>query len=198
MPDEKQPRGGTRKASPRAKPKQKTQPKPLGALREEARSEIVTERAQAFEANAVLAKYKHPGGAPSKRTPETIATILHCLEIGMSYKRAAAIAGIHFDTLNEWKKNDPELSDQFKRARVELERRMLEKLSAHTDEDLKAIQYTLERICDPAKYGKKIRPISIEMLDKPIDEGAPGKVYRVAFLGPNGELMNAESVSNAG
>jgi len=178
-----------------SKKKQPTQPKPLRAERAAARADLIAERAATpLDANAVLV---HPGGAHSKKTPETLKKVLYCLEIGMSYKKAAVLAGIHFDTLNEWKKSDPEFSDQCKRARIALEQRMLEKLSAHADENLHAVTWALERICSPKKYGKKVKPISIEMLDKPIDEGAPGKVYRVAVLGPNGKLMNIPSVSDA-
>ena len=173
--------------------KQPTQPKPLGAERDAARADLIAERAATpLDANAVLA---HPGGAHSKRTPETVATILHCLELGMSYKKAATLAGITFETLNQWRKDDLSFLTMCQRSRVELERRMLEKLSAHTDSDLKAIMYVLERIVSPKKYGKKVRPVSMEMLVKQPDPGEPGKIYRVCFEAP--KEMNTENVTDA-
>jgi hypothetical protein len=162
------------------KPKQKTQPKPLNALRDEVRAEKVTEHeSAAFDANAVFAKYKPLAGAASKKMPEAVARILSALELGLSYKKAAVLAGVHFDTLNEWRKADSVFSDQCRRARINLEERMLAKLSAHTDEDLKAVTYTLERICSPEKYSKRFKPL--EMVVKAEIDSALGKVYRVVF-----------------
>jgi hypothetical protein len=196
MPNERSPRGRTTDAAKGGKPKQKTQPKPLGALRDEVRSDLVAERGQGFDANAVLAKYKHPVGAASKKTPECVARILYALELGMSLKKAAVLAGITFETLNEWRKGDSVFSYQIKRARIVLEERMLSKLAAHSDENLRAVTFALERICSPKKYGKKVKPIGIELLSKQPDLGEPGKAYRVCFEAPR-EEMNAGGVLDA-
>jgi hypothetical protein len=48
---------------------------------------------------------------PTKYTPETVKKILEALETGASYKVAAAYAGIHFDTFNEWRERFSEFSD---------------------------------------------------------------------------------------
>jgi transposase len=45
---------------------------------------------------------KHPGGRPTKLTPDVRTKILTCLRAGTYLETAAAMAGIHRDTLRVW------------------------------------------------------------------------------------------------
>ena len=47
---------------------------------------------------------KHPGGRPTKRTPELSARIAEAISFGLTNQEAAAIVGIDDDTLTEWNK----------------------------------------------------------------------------------------------
>jgi hypothetical protein len=42
---------------------------------------------------------------PSKLTPEVQAAIVQAIGLGASYKDAAAVAGISYETFNEWRSN---------------------------------------------------------------------------------------------
>lgn len=62
-----------------------------------------------------------PGpGRPTKRTPATERKILAALKAGSTRKDAAASAGIHYDTFNEWMKEFPEFSVSVEGAEAEI------------------------------------------------------------------------------
>ena len=56
-------------------------------------------------------------GRPSKRTPEVEESIIRALKLGLDYTTAAEVAGIHRDTLQDWRSKDPEFSVKCKRAK---------------------------------------------------------------------------------
>jgi hypothetical protein len=49
-------------------------------------------------------KEKHPGGRPSKATPETMEKVLDGIKAGLSYEGACGLARISWNTFNNWKK----------------------------------------------------------------------------------------------
>ena len=57
---------------------------------------------------------KRPG-RPSKRNPEVEKKILDALRTGAYLETAAAYAGIHRDTLNEWRREFSDFSDAIKK-----------------------------------------------------------------------------------
>ena len=59
--------------------------------------------------------WKHPGGRPTKRTPEITALIAEAISFGLTDEEAAALVGIDDDTLTQWNKI-PEFSGAIKRA----------------------------------------------------------------------------------
>jgi AraC-like DNA-binding protein len=58
---------------------------------------------------------KHPGGRPTKRTPEITDQICEAISYGLTDEEVAALAGIDDSTLTRWKK-DPEFCGAIKRA----------------------------------------------------------------------------------
>ena len=63
----------------------------------------------------VAPESRHPGGRPTKRTPEITARIAEAISFGITNEEAAAIVGIDDDTLTEWNKI-PEFSGAIKSA----------------------------------------------------------------------------------
>ena len=59
---------------------------------------------------------KHPGGRPSKYTPELVAQICKDLEVGNMRRAVAAANGINKDTIQDWINTKPEFSDQVRRS----------------------------------------------------------------------------------
>jgi hypothetical protein len=58
---------------------------------------------------------KHPGGRPSKRTPEITDQICEAISYGLTDEEVAALVGIDDSTLTRWKK-DPQFCGAIKRA----------------------------------------------------------------------------------
>ena len=58
---------------------------------------------------------RHPGGRPTKRTPEITDKICDAISYGLTDEDVAAMVGIDDSTLTRWKK-DPEFCGAIKRA----------------------------------------------------------------------------------
>ena len=70
-------------------------------------------------AHSISKRGRHGEGRPTKRTPEVVATIRGAIAIGLTDEEASLLAGIHPDTMTEWRK-DPEFSEAIKRASAEV------------------------------------------------------------------------------
>src|ERR1700722_1080113 len=85
---------------------------------------------------------KHPGGRPTKRTPEGEETILRCTRAGMSLRSCAARARVDHATVLRWRDDDPEFCTALCEARAEGE----EALIRHAvTSDGKGAMFVLER-----------------------------------------------------
>ena len=58
---------------------------------------------------------------PKKYSPEAVTTILAAVRGGNTLSNAARLAGIHYDTFNEWRKRYAEFSEAVDRAEAEAE-----------------------------------------------------------------------------
>ena len=58
---------------------------------------------------------KHPGGRPTKRTPEITVQICEAISYGLTDEEVAAMVGIDDSTLTRWRK-DPEFCGAIKKA----------------------------------------------------------------------------------
>ena len=85
-------------------------------------------------------------GAPTKYTKARINAILRAVRLGQPWTRAAQVAGIHRDTLNEWRKSIPAFSDLLEQATAEGELHVLGSLrQASNDGSVAAMLGWLER-----------------------------------------------------
>ena len=57
----------------------------------------------------------HPN---SKRTPQALATIREALSYGLEYKHAAALAGVTYETLRCWRRDDPVLAAELEQCKA--------------------------------------------------------------------------------
>jgi transposase len=72
---------------------------------------------------------KHPGGRPSKYTPEMVKALCEGLSTGNMRRAVCAFNGINTDTLYDWMKTKEEFSDAVRKAEAEAEYRNVIKIS---------------------------------------------------------------------
>lgn len=99
-------------------------------------------------------KKKHAGGAPTKRTAEARKLILEALEVGASYEDAASVGGISYETLNEWRKDEPEFSEECVRARARMRVAALATMRKAFKDDWRAAERALI-ILNPEQYSPR-------------------------------------------
>lgn len=100
---------------------------------------------------------KRRGGVPTKRTPENLQKIVQAIKLGATYELAAAYAGMHYDTFNEWRKDDPDFSEAIKQAEGQAAVLLLAKIEqAATDGNWQAAAWKLERRY-PKMYGRTVQ-----------------------------------------
>jgi hypothetical protein len=75
-----------------------------------------------FQAVAMMKKQaespgrRRPRGRPSKYTPEAVRAICEAISDGTPFKYAAAVGGISYETLCQWRRQFPEFSDAIEEA----------------------------------------------------------------------------------
>ena len=100
---------------------------------------------------------RHPGGAPTKRTPDNARKIIDAIKLGATYELAAAYAGMSYETFNEWRKADVEFFDAIKQAEGQAAVLLLSKIEqAATDGNWQAAAWKLERRY-PKMYGRTVQ-----------------------------------------
>ena len=100
---------------------------------------------------------KHAGGAPTKYTPETVATILEALAEGNTKEDAATVAGVTYTTMRTWELADPEFLSAVQKAIASARREMVRIVTKIAKEgNWQAAMTFLERR-DPEHWGRKDR-----------------------------------------
>ena len=96
--------------------------------------------------------------ARGKYTDAIISTIAHALELGASYRRAAAAAGISEDTFHEWRRAKPAFSERIEKAEATHAQKHLAVIerAAVTDGTWQASAWMLERRY-PHEYGRTVQ-----------------------------------------
>ena len=72
--------------------------------------------------------HPNPTGRPTKRTDEVDRIVCDGLRLGLSYVSVAGLAGIHPDTLREWRRQDDDFSATCERANGQGKQRIVGKL----------------------------------------------------------------------
>lgn len=84
-------------------------------------------------------------GQPTKYHDERCETILQSLRQGNTLKVAALMGGIHYDTLNEWRKQYSDFSEAVDRAEAEAESLHVVNIRTHSADQWQASAWWLER-----------------------------------------------------
>lgn len=95
-------------------------------------------------------------GRPTKLTDKRAALILDALRAGNYLETAAAAAGVHRDTLNEWRHKFPDFSDAVEKARAEAEVGHVGVIRRAAVETWQAAAWWLERSF-PERWGRRDR-----------------------------------------
>jgi hypothetical protein len=93
----------------------------------------------------------HPGGRPSKRTPQLTTTICEGLAMGLNNSEVAARAKISTDTLNRWLQIE-EFADAVAAAMAERKFKRLQAIESGKN-GWQSICWILER-AEPMRYGR--------------------------------------------
>lgn len=108
---------------------------------------------------------KRKTGRPTKRTPEIDGKILTVLKVGVPLSVAARAAGICRDTLEDWRKADPDFSAACEEAMGQAEASMTVRLIRQAEEgNVTAAIYWLKCRC-PEMREPKERPEKIELTE---------------------------------
>lgn len=114
-------------------------------------------------------------GRPSEFTQSRVSAILAAVRLGMSFKDAAACAGVSYMTFNRWRErgmapNAPEEYCDFCRrldvARAEVQNDCLKQINKAAIEDWKAAAWLLERL-NPEDWGKRGRESAVSFVPVP-------------------------------
>jgi|ERR1051325_2613736 hypothetical protein len=108
-----------------------------------------------------------PAGRPTKYTPETIDRLKTAIRLGAPYTHACSYAGIAFETLSQWLKKYPELSEQLKEAEGAAVIQWLARIEeAAKNGNWQAMAWKLERRY-PHDFGRRDRmPVDVSELDR--------------------------------
>lgn len=114
------------------------------------------------------AKKKHPGGRPTKLTPELQDRIVQAIRAGAYIETAAAYAGVSKDTLYQWLKRGArsksgiyrQFSDAVEKALAEAEMRDVMLVGRAAETNWQAAAWRLERKF-PERWGRRDR-VSME------------------------------------
>ena len=92
---------------------------------------------------------KHKGGRPSKKTPATLERALAAAREGLPSRFCAGLAGISYQSLNEYRKADPDIAQRYETAISEGVQSKFRKILAAGNRDTpgswQALAWALER-----------------------------------------------------
>ena len=97
-------------------------------------------------------------GAKSKFTQATIDAITQAIELGATYRRACAAAGISEETFSQWRQHKSGFSEAIEKAEAVFVEKHLKVIQAAgtTDGTWQASAWMLERRY-PSEYGKQVQ-----------------------------------------
>lgn len=133
----------------------------------------------------------------SKYTDETVAKVVHAIEMGATYELAASYAGIHYDTLREWVNTKPAFSEAIKQAEGKAALVWLTRIQeAASEGDWHAAAWKLERRY-PDSYGRTVQTQQQQGQIKHEHSGPAGAPITVRFFDANAAFAAITSGSEA-
>jgi transposase len=94
----------------------------------------------------------------TKYTEERAQRIIQAVEVGATYRLAAAYAGITDDTLTNWRKRYSDFSERLVAAEGRAGIRWLSRIEEAAKDDWRAAAWKLERR-HPEEYGKSVQQL---------------------------------------
>ena len=88
----------------------------------------------------------------SKKHPATTRVLLEAIRGGLNQSFAAKLAGIHPDTLRDWRSNDPLFARELEAARAGFVQKHLGQIDRHSKHNWMASAWLLERT-EPRDFG---------------------------------------------
>lgn len=91
----------------------------------------------------------------TKYTPERRDIIIEGVRTGLTYRLAAAGAGIHQDTITDWKAKHADFSERLLVAEAEAAQAAMDRIKTASKDDWRAAAWILEHR-HPEDYGKQV------------------------------------------
>ena len=96
----------------------------------------------------------------SKKHPATTRVLLEAIRNGLTQRFAAKLAGIHADTMRDWRENDPLFARELEAARAEFVQKHVGRIDNHSKRNWMASAWLLERT-EPRDFGPAHAQLSI-------------------------------------
>jgi hypothetical protein len=106
-----------------------------------------------------------------KRTPERLEKILAAVRQGVTLTTAAKLAGMHVGTLGEWRRSDPAVDAEVKKAVAESEVALVQTVQTAAQKQWQAAAWLLERRW-PERWARRDIVIDVSKMKNKFDLSA--------------------------
>jgi hypothetical protein len=96
----------------------------------------------------------------SKKHPATTRVLVEAIRNGLTQRFAAKLAGIHPETMREWRSSDPLFARELEAARAEFVQKHVGRIDHHSKRNWMASAWLLERT-EPRDFGPAHAQLSI-------------------------------------
>lgn len=117
----------------------------------------------------------------SKRQPAIARIVVEAVKGGLNQKFAAKLAGIHPDTLRDWRDSDPLFARELEAARAEFVQRHLKRIDGHSKRNWMASAWLLERT--------EARDFAPAQAQLSVTQNVSGGPTNIVVLGPEKAAM---------
>jgi len=114
---------------------------------------------------------KHVVNPHLKRTPERLEKILAAVRQGVTLTTAAKLAGMHVGTLGEWRRSDPAVDAEVKKAVAESELALVQTVQTAAQKQWQAAAWLLERRW-PERWARRDLVIDVSKMRNKFDLSA--------------------------
>lgn len=128
---------------------------------------------------------KHPGGRPTKKTPELVKVLSEALAMGMPDQEACDLVMIKRETLDQWRSEDDQFSDMLKSARAAKMRSRIERIDAGP-QTWTSTAWMLERT-SPAHFAKPETQVTMNITHS-------GEINHQVHMIPESQLLKLTNI----